>query len=118
METEQKIQNQEEVKTQEVLKIEKRIKLTHRLNYDMYAYSVVDIYIVGMINLDGKLIKISRSNGIYVHADDDPQEVIKKIEALIRELETEVINKAKNILLIEEKIREFSTKNEITLEIE
>jgi len=116
---EQKIQeNQEEVKTQEVVRVEKKIRLKHVLNGNRYSYSSVEIYIDGEVNLNGRQVRISRNNGLYIYANDGVNEVISRVEDVMKELEAEVISRANNLILINNAIREYAEKNGIVLEIE
>jgi len=125
MEQGQKIQeqinqeNQEEVKQENLIEMTRKIKLSHKLDDNEYIYSTVKICVEGKVMLPTSIMALIRGcKSIYIYSIDRPEDVISRIDGIIRELETDVSIRARNVIRIENKIRKYSLERGILLEVE
>ena len=122
METEQKIQNQDMEQGQKIqepnqeIKIEKRLKLTHRVDdYGEYMYTRITIYVNANVTLNQLKFTISRYKTIDAYVNDKPEQIVERVGSLVKDLESEVISKAKHVIEIDKKVKEYATRENITL---
>ena len=105
-----------EIQNQEDIKIEKKLRFVHETSNGWHAE--VYISVVGETTVSGKLIRINKSDNMYIYSSDSVDTVISRISRVVKELEAETVNRIKNIKLIDEAIRRFTAENGIPFSVE